>query len=715
MDHCLINSFELLAAGSFWAEPANYLAILKVVFGLGAVIFVHELGHFLAAKYCGVKCDKFYVGFDVPIRLFGQTIIPGKLFHFQWGETEYGIGSIPLGGYVKMMGQDDNPGNVEEQVRDSLVEGETTESAILPSGMIDRSKLDPRSFIAKSVPERMLIISAGVVFNLIFAVVFAAIAFGSGVKYEPPVLGNVTGGGPAWKHNLVGAKVIKVGDREIRDDEYFPYLSFAERVVFNGDESKISLTVIPHGETEPVTKSITPEKGFRREMPDLAMIGAEASLVPVIGEQLTMEGTPAANAQPPLEAGDTILEINGTPVESEIDLRQVLARDADKPATFLLERTTGKGKNQTTEKITSVIQPYPTREVGFGPKWGSIAAIKVDSPAEQAGLKVGDEIVSINGQDRGSLLTVDQRMIDAIKSDQSITLQIKRDGKTIDVPISPVIPKLFPFPGPNKPVAVDSLGVAIPLTLDVETVVSGGPADKAGLLQGDQLVSVDYSLSEEQQAMDRYERLKDMDPIVLGEPGKETSWAEVYFNIQSMEVGTKLELVIDRNGTQKTLELTTEESDKYFQPKRGFFLAPLQVSYQSKDWLSAFKYGFLQVGEDLKRVGKTLSSLVRGKISPKNLGGPGTIAVAATSEATQGTSRLLLFLTFLSANLAIVNFLPIPVLDGGHMMFLAYEAIFRKPPPERIQAALTWGGLIFILSLMGFVLFMDYTRITGWL
>ncbi|MDA8563476.1 site-2 protease family protein, partial [Mariniblastus sp.] len=103
--------------------------------------------------------------------------------------------------------------------------------------------------------------------------------------------------------------------------------------------------------------------------------------------------------------------------------------------------------------------------------------------------------------------------------------------------------------------------------------------------------------------------------------------------------------------------------------------------------------------------------LISGKISPKNLGGPGTIAVVATSEASEGTSRLLLFLTFLSANLAVVNFLPIPVLDGGHMLFLAYEGIFRRPVNENTQALLTYAGLAMILALMIFVVCLDASRI----
>jgi regulator of sigma E protease len=88
--------------------------------------------------------------------------------------------------------------------------------------------------------------------------------------------------------------------------------------------------------------------------------------------------------------------------------------------------------------------------------------------------------------------------------------------------------------------------------------------------------------------------------------------------------------------------------------------------------------------------------------------------MVATSEASAGTSRLLLFLTMLSANLAIVNFLPIPVLDGGHIMFLLYEGILRRPVTERVQILLSYGGLFLLLCLMAFVLLLDFSRITGW-
>src|SRR5262249_20048856 len=141
-----------------------------VIVGLGMVIFIHELGHFLVAKACGVKCEKFYVGFDVPISIplgkLGTIRFPRTLWKKQWGETEYGIGILPLVGYVKMLGQDDNPYKQEaefERARasDVAVEGEAsggaaapgsssvtaTDTAAPPAG----SRWDPRSYLAKSV------------------------------------------------------------------------------------------------------------------------------------------------------------------------------------------------------------------------------------------------------------------------------------------------------------------------------------------------------------------------------------------------------------------------------------------------------------------------------------------------------------------------------------------------------------------------------------
>ena len=707
MDCCLI-----LLAKSFWLTPSNWLAMLQVLIGLGFVIFVHELGHFLLAKACGVKCDKFYVGFDVPIKLFGQTIIPGKLVSWTWGETEYGIGSIPLGGYVKMLGQDDNPGNIEEQVKESIADGESADSAFLESGLVDRSKLDPRSFLAKSVPQRMAIISAGVIFNLIFAVVFAAWAFKTGVNYEPPVIGNVVGSGPAWENNLTGAEVQKVGGKPVKN--YFTWVDLAQEVVFNGDENPLEMEFKPYGQSTTTTISLTPQKGYIRQADDLPLIGISPRLTPIIGASGAVKGNAAAKADPPFKPGDVVVEVNGTKIETDIDLRRALARDAHLPATFVLERTTGKGDEKKTETIETVVGTNPMHRLGFSVGWLPISAIQKGSPAEKYGIEIGDELKTINGQPRGDLLTLENRLMLMVRDEEPVKLGlISADGTTKELEVEPVIPKLIADIGPNKPLAIDSLGIAIPMNLICESVEPGSPADKAGLKEGDELVSLEYVLSDEQKSDEVYSSIK-KDPIVDFVEDT-TSWAEVAGVLDSLEAGTEVKLNVKRGSEDKALTMRSVASDEFFQHKRGISLKSMQWHYKSDTWADAFRYGFYQVKNDATRVGKTLIKLIKGKISPKNLGGPGTIAMAATSEATQSTSRLLLFLTFLSANLAIVNFLPIPILDGGHMLFLAYEGVFRRPVSERIQLVLTYAGLFMILALMLFVLFLDLGRFSDML
>ena len=229
--------------------------------------------------------------------------------------------------------------------------------------------------------------------------------------------------------------------------------------------------------------------------------------------------------------------------------------------------------------------------------------------------------------------------------------------------------------------------------------------------KGDELVSIKYLLSDEQKNDDTYADIK-RDPLINFVDDK-TNWGEISENLMILEPGTEVELEVKRGKESKSLVMQTVASDEYFQGKRGITLSLLQKNYKSETWSDALKYGALRVKADASRVWMTLVKLIRGKISPKNLGGPGTIAMVATSEASRGTSHLLLFLTFLSANLAIVNFLPIPILDGGHMLFLAYEGIFRRPVSERVQLVLTYAGLIMILGLMLFVIFLDVGRISS--
>src|SRR3954468_10684143 len=178
--------------------------ILKVSIGLGAVIFVHELGHYLVARLCGVKIEKFMIGFD----------IGGYKLSWRRGETLYGIGILPLGGYVKMLGQDDDPAHIKEQMEKSQLDPRSADAKPIKGPDGETYYVDRRSYLAKSVPQRMAIISAGVVMNIIFAFIFAVIAYGMGVPYIPSIVSETMPGAPAWQAALEpGDEIVKIGNR----------------------------------------------------------------------------------------------------------------------------------------------------------------------------------------------------------------------------------------------------------------------------------------------------------------------------------------------------------------------------------------------------------------------------------------------------------------------------------------------------------------------
>jgi regulator of sigma E protease len=105
-----------------------------------------------------------------------------------------------------------------------------------------------------------------------------------------------------------------------------------------------------------------------------------------------------------------------------------------------------------------------------------------------------------------------------------------------------------------------------------------------------------------------------------------------------------------------------------------------------------------------------LRGLATGQLSPNLMNGPITLAGVAYSAADEDFSQYVLLLAFISINLAIVNFLPIPVLDGGHMVFLIYEKIMSRPPSRQVRVATTYLGLAMVFSLMGFVIYLDLKR-----
>ena len=711
---------QLIAApGDFsWFSLSSWWAIAQVVIGLGIVIFVHELGHFLVAKACGIKCEKFYVGFDAfDIKIGDFVLIPRRLIHWKWGETEYGVGILPLGGYVKMLGQEDNPNKMTEERQRAMQGDDENESG---EGEEPQPKVDPRSYIAKSVPQRMAVISAGVIMNLIFAVIFGTIAFYNGVFYDPPLIGSTVPGSPANQADLGGTEVVSVNGEDFTD-RYFTFRHLQEKIFFTEPGETVELGVKRKDQADVELIELTPTEDLIKDpLLKLPAIGIGGQTQAKVGANLAAVPFQAADsAQPPLEPDDVITAVNGAKVDNGYDMKGKVARHWAKQVVFTVER----GNEDDTKTFDITVPANPMRTIGLEMKIEKVAMVQRNSPAavatsgEITGIEPGDQVVSINGQPVGDPFTIEQRMVELLDSGKSeVAIKVNRtDEEGNDTELEFKVPIRYPRSLPfyrNGPVAIDSLGIAFRVSNEVAAVIPGGPAANSKIKVGDKLVNVEYMpTDDDKDQLKKYYDTTTFKSVELNDEESNFAWPIVHQTLQIFDGGTDIKLTVESGDEEQEITLQVQKSDKWCIPSRGIPLPTERRLYQAKSLSEAVLLGWNQTWEDASRVLKFLNRLVTGRISPTSLGGPATIAVVATSEASEGTSRLLMFLVLISANLAIVNFLPIPALDGGHMVFLAYEGITGKPPNEAWQFYLTIAGVAFLLTLMLFVLGLDFFRI----
>ena len=356
-----------------------------VAVALGMVIFVHELGHFAVAKLCGVKCEKFYLGFDI-----GGI----KLARFQWGETEYGIGILPLGGYVKMLGQEDNPARLREEIERARLQPEGSSPANGADPMPTESQLreaeqalhNPRSYLAKSVPQRMAIISAGVIMNMIFAFVAAVLAYWYGVYQVACGVGSVAPGQSAWVKGIrPGDEIIAIGGKPAS-----LFQDVMAGVSLGNLENGVSIGIRRPGVAEPFTVLVHPDRLTGK--PTIGITPPRTNALFPEGLPV-LPGSAAAKAQPEFKKGDQIVAVDGQSVENFVQLEAQLVQNPDKALEFtVLRAAEGKslaadGKND--QRVVIRVEPNPMQHLGLVMGMGDITAIQEGSPAEKAGLKKG--------------------------------------------------------------------------------------------------------------------------------------------------------------------------------------------------------------------------------------------------------------------------------------------------------------------------------------
>ena len=716
-----MGQYLIAESQSFLSILSTVWVVLKAAIGLGFVIFVHELGHFAVAKLCGVKCEKFYVGFDVPLG-FGPIRLPRTLGKFTWGETEYGIGIIPLGGYVKMLGQDDNPVNAQkeaERIKQSQVAppaDATTDgnSATKNAHATQFDEIDPRSYPAQPVLARMCIISAGVIMNVISGAVFAAIAYRSGVQITPCEINGTSAGSPAWRAGLQpGDKFIQIGKDGKRDEFLRWTWDLNQQVVTQGlqkERSPLDL-FIRRGSNEQ-WYAITPQGPAKAGGIPMPTLGVFGPLSTKLGSPPMWSHDDSSSNR--FRPGDSIIgfEDEMLPVDEatkQIKLHELVSRMQarfDQPVNLIVRR---QNKNGDSSEETIVLPPRRLRHLGLEMQIGPVVNVRKDSPAEQAGFAQGDVILEVDGKLIGDPITLPQRV--AKMNKETLLFKVKRADQETVAELEVTLPAdRQPTFANGDYQSLEIVGVAYSVSTIVAKVTDNSKAEEQNIRPGDEVVQMAYvATGAAKQAAELSFGKAWNEPVTLGAAGR--NWSDVNHRVQRMIDGVDVRLTILRSGSEHTATLSAMESDVAWDTgTRGLFPLPFQRVHTAASWVEATKLSIREIKERGTQVFQFLGLLGTGQLSPKQLGGPVAIARMAGSEASRGIPSLLLFLTFLSVNLAILNFLPIPALDGGHMVFLSWEMLTGKPPNERLQMTLTLVSVGCLLMLMLFVISNDIVR-----
>ena len=611
-----------------WAWP-----VLLLAFGLGLLIFVHELGHFLAAKLVGIRVDTFALGFGP------------RLLGFKRGETDYRISAIPIGGYIKMLGQDD----------------------LDPSKRVD----DKRAFCNKSVGKRFVVIAAGVVMNIICALAMFVILFRfTGVTFPRPEVGDVVPNSPAEKAGILpGDTILAVDEKGVRD---FDELTL--RIMVSREGRDVLLQIKRPGQAEPLLLRVRPEYLLpKAPVPGIGVFSAQTLTVEHPGDYVGTEG---------LKQGDVIigLEFDGQRhyYEKYYQLSEAIDSRQDKPTSIIAIRD---GKELKPIMVRPHLEPG-AQILGLIPP-AQIAQVVKKSPAEKAGFKPGDVIVSFNHQPWPGNAKVSQIAKEA--PNQLVPISVLRAGQRLDLQVTL-------HRETRRKRAWDIIQEA-----DYQNLYVAGVAKESFLAKQKIEIPVGAKLL----------RL-DGQPLA--------NWSDLIGKLQQRAgAKTKLSYTFEGKGYSISFAVPTKD-DPVWRGEWHFYVnlaTKAEEITEKEDSLDGAIYiGLHKTWFWMQNIYLTLTRLAQGSVKTDALAGPLGIAKLSFQVAVyRGPTYFFYLMAIIGVNLAIVNFLPIPVLDGGHALFLLLEKIKGSPVSIRVQTIATTIGLAAIALVF---LLLTYQDIMNW-
>jgi regulator of sigma E protease len=546
-------------------------AIFYFLVLVGVLIFVHEMGHYLVARLFKVKVLSFAIGFGP------------RAFGFKRGEEDWVVRWLPIGGYVQMLGADPTDKIPEE--------------------------LQNQSFQSKPLWQRALIILAGPLFNLILPIpIFFGVMLATHDKDLPPVVGQILTGAPADGVLERGDEVVAVDGDPVR---YWDQL--VDRI---SASPEVALTLTVQRGDKQIDLTVTPQRQVLRDELELSQrdIG-RIGIVPsqyrsVIG--LTDPQGLAALAG--LKTFDEIVAVDGKPVQTYVELEQALHKSASQQPTKPIQLIVLREEPLQTDMGLIGVQdariinlPPPTVLSTGAVTWGMDAAemfisqVDPGSPADQAKLQRGDQVVSMDGKKFNNFFSMSDQLSKAWDSPH--TLQIVRDGQPLEA------------------------------TIQLQKVT------------------------------------------VIGEFKEERPVISAGFYHDSRRVQPPLR------------DLTF--GDRFSYASRKSVTTTIDAS------------ALLVVA---------LYRMAEGEMSRKSLGGPIMIGQMASKAGDAGFEYFLQMMAYISINLGIINLLPIPVLDGGHLMLFGIEAIKRGPLSLRTRQIASFAGMSIVVFLMLYAFKNDLER-----